>query len=255
MSHFPQIGIDSGSRTTKLVVLDENGIVFRQVVPTGIRPADTAHEMLRQVMNQFPDTHFHVCSTGYGRNLLRDLGSIQTEIVCQARGVHRVFPEARSVIDIGGQDAKVIVLDGEGNVADFAMNDKCAAGTGRFLEMVALRLEIPVDRLGELSSASTHELDMDSTCAVFAESEVIGLLARGCQPGDIAAAVHRSVAKRIRHLASGIDLVAPIVFTGGVARNTGMVREIARAFGLEMLVPEDPDITAAIGAGSVVSIH
>jgi predicted CoA-substrate-specific enzyme activase len=170
-----------------------------------------------------------------------------TEITCHARGVRHVAGHARSIVEIGGQDSKVIRLDADGRVRDFSMNDRCAAGTGRFLEMVALRLGTGLSALGDLSRESGNPAIISSTCVVFAETEIIGLLSEGVAPADIAAGVQQAIASRVVGMA-GRALEAPVVFTGGVALQPGMVRALEESLGLRVQVAERPQFTGALGA-------
>lgn len=159
-----------------------------------------------------------------------------------------LFPDARTVIDIGGQDSKAILLDPKGKVYDFMMNDRCAAGTGRFLEVVANILELTVDEMSRISVCGNNDLEINSTCVVFAESEIVGLISQGKKPADIVDAVNRSVAKRILNLISQLHWKNPVIFTGGVAKNRGMQKAISSALNTEIIVPENPLITGALGA-------
>jgi predicted CoA-substrate-specific enzyme activase len=191
--------------------------------------------------------------TGYGRKLYAGAGRIFSEISCHAAGVLHFFPAARTIIDIGGQDSKLISLDDSGKVRDFVMNDKCAAGTGRFLEMTALRLDCTLDELSELAAGSTEQLSISSTCVVFAESEIIGLIAENHAKAGIAKAVHMSVAARILTQISALDYREPIVFTGGVALNRDLADSLAKLLGTEILVSPHPLITGALGAARLIA--
>jgi predicted CoA-substrate-specific enzyme activase len=170
-----------------------------------------------------------------------------TEITCHAQGVFRVAPDARTVIEVGGQDSKVIWLETQGRVRDFAMNDRCAAGTGRFLEVVAARLGVDLPTLGDLSRASLQPALISSTCVVFAETEIIGLLAEGIAPADIAAGVQTAIATRVAVMA-GRAVSPPVYFTGGVALQSGMVPALEQALSCPVRVPPQPQFTGALGA-------
>jgi predicted CoA-substrate-specific enzyme activase len=194
-------------------------------------------------------------ATGYGRERA-DADYKVTEITCHGRGAHQVFPQAQTVIDIGGQDSKAIRLDSDGRVVNFAMNDKCAAGTGRFLEVMARAMEIEVSQMGELDRSAALEksrkrLHVSSVCTVFAESEIVGLLARGEKREDVIHAVHNSVAERVFGLVSRVGVAPPIALTGGVAKNRGMQRALEEKIGLSILVPEEPQIMGAFGAALI----
>lgn len=245
------VGIDLGSRMSKIVLLKASEIMYSQVMDTGVNPQKTAEILLLDTIKKAEisrsDIHA-INSTGYGRNIVPFSDQKISEISCHAKGVNYFFPHARTIIDIGGQDSKVIVVDVSGNVKDFVMNDRCAAGTGKFLEVTATTLETTIDELGELSISTNKDLDISSTCVVFAESEIIGLIADGHNKNEIVRSVHRSIAKRTRHLASQLHIQEPIVFTGGVAKNTGMQSELSKAFNSKVLIPENSFITGALGA-------
>lgn len=244
-------GIDSGSRTTKLVLLQDTTILHTGVEATGINPAITAEKLLLAACDAQQISRSDIAalySTGYGRNILPFSQKVISEISCHARGVHHLFPQCKTIIDIGGQDSKAILLGAKGRVIDFVMNDKCAAGTGRFLEVAAHILETTVDQLGALSAASELQLQINSTCVVFAESEIIGLIAHGNSGADIIAAVHRAIAKRTRNMIAQLHWTGPVVFTGGVAKNSGMQSAIAQQLHTTLSVPEDSFITGALGA-------
>ena len=186
-------------------------------------------------------------ATGYARNGVMIADTTITEITCHARGVHHLMPEARTVIEIGGQDSKLLRLDAGGQVRDFAMNDRCAAGTGRFLEMVAQRLGVGLERLGELAKAGAQPAAISSMCAVFAETEIIGLLAGGGKAEDIAAGVQAAVASRVLSM-TGREVATPIAFTGGVAMIPGMREALSAAMGRPVAIAPQPQFTGALGA-------
>ncbi len=186
-------------------------------------------------------------ATGYGR-VTYPADREMSEITCQARGIAHLFPGARTVIDIGGQDSKVIRLLPGGKVVDFAMNDKCAAGTGRFLEVMAGALEVPLEEIGPLSLQAKNQCDISSFCTVFAESEVISHVSAGAPKADILAGVCNSVAARVASMSSRTGLEPEIIFTGGVASNSGVAAALAKQLGCDLMIPNDPVITAALGA-------
>lgn len=251
MNSIVNIGIDVGSRTAKIVFLKNNKIIYTNHVSTGINPKLTAAELLDQGFNKSgynQQSTGKIFSTGYGRNIIDFTDKKVSEISCHAKGVHYLLPDARTVIDIGGQDSKIICLSKDGRVKEFVMNDKCAAGSGRFLEVVANILEVTVEDLGLLSKESRKELHMNSTCVVFAESEIIGLIASGQISADIISSVHNSIAKRTRNLLAQLHWQRPIAFTGGVAKNPGMVQAMSSLIGVELVTPEDSYITGALGA-------
>ena len=192
-----------------------------------------------------------VVATGYGRGSIDFADKTVTEITCHAVGARRLFPEAMSVIDIGGQDSKLIRLSPNGRVEDFAMNDKCAAGTGRFLEVMARALDTDLESLAALSARSTSDVRVSSTCTVFAESEVVALVAKGVPKEDIIRGLHRSVAERIYSMVVRLRAKPPFVMTGGVAKNAGVVAAIEERVGGGILLPEEPQIVGALGAAIV----
>ncbi len=251
------IGIDSGSRTTKIAVFDTDAgrFVFEDYTDTGsvhTRSATTLYERALGSLNMRPADIGKIFVTGYGRKSAFE-GKPVSEIGCHARGVRWLLPEARSIIDIGGQDSKAIALDEKGNVIDFAMNDRCAAGTGRFLETASIILETDVENLSKLALSEKEAVPVNNTCVVFAESEIIGLLARGVKPGQIARGVFDSIARRIRGMASGLPLSEKFVFTGGTARNDGLRHYLEKVFDKEFITPQNPVMTGAYGAALLVT--
>jgi len=188
-----------------------------------------------------------IVATGYGRNLVTFADITITEITCHSRGVRQSVPDAMTIIDIGGQDSKLMRLNEDGSVRDFAMNDRCAAGTGRFLEVVAHRLEMDLASLGRMARRSRKPAPISSTCVVFAETEIIGLLASGARPEDIVAGVQSSLAARISAMA-GRNLARPVVLTGGVAMVPGMASALESALGVPVSIAREPQMTGALGA-------
>lgn len=245
-------GVDSGSTTTNGVLVDGDGrILFSKTLKTGIRASNTA-EVLIQEMTEFSRKNGNqigkCISTGYGRLLVSSASDKITEISCHARGVFELYPEARGIIDIGGQDSKVIRLNSGGSVEDFAMNDKCAAGTGRFLEVMASALELGTEEMSSLARKSKKDISISSVCTVFAESEVVSLIGLGERIEDISAGLFKAIARRVGAMYSRLGSPEPLVFTGGVARNPGVVEALNKLFGTEILIPEIPDIMGAYGA-------
>ena len=206
-----------------------------------IRQALAPHHLSRQDIDC-------MVATGYGRNAVVAADCVFSEIICHARGAYQFQPTPCTVVDIGGQDNKMIEISEGGRVADFIMNDKCAAGTGRFLELIASVMNVKLDRLGALSLQSRDPCPITSTCAVFAESEVISLRAEGRDQKDIIAGIHRSIAYRIKLMAQGLTLRPPVIFTGGVARNPGMLAALQNELGLEIKSPPQPQMSGALGA-------
>ncbi len=245
-------GIDAGSRTTKAVVFDtERGtILTRGVVDQGVQQERLAAELLERLCGEagLPRGDVHpIVATGYGRNAVRFADTTITEITCHARGVHYLDPAARTVIEIGGQDSKCITLEDGGRVRDFSMNDRCAAGSGRFLELVAQRLGVQLGALGDLSRGCQNPALISSMCVVFAETEIIGLLAQGVAPADIAAGVQNAIALRVVTLV-GRSVLEPVCFTGGVALQSGMIRALEAALERPVRVAPLPQYTGALGA-------
>ena len=245
-------GIDAGSRAIKVVLLEAaSGLVLAAgVVDQGVRQEALAVELFERLLREkglMRSDVVRTVATGYGRNLIGMADTTITEITCHAAGVRRVAPQARSVIDVGGQDSKVLRLSPDGSVRDFAMNDRCAAGTGRFLEVVAVRLGVSLEGLGEMAARSHSPAFVSSTCVVFAETEIVGLLASGARPEDIVAGVRQSLAARVAGMA-GRNLDGPVAFTGGVALIPGMAEAMADALEQPVQVAPDPQMTGALGA-------
>jgi predicted CoA-substrate-specific enzyme activase len=245
------LGVDLGSRTTKAVLLDGGGFLARRIVKTGWAPADAAEEARAAVTADAGltvDEVDAVVATGYGRVTVPFPAKMITEITCHAAGAASVLPEARTVIDVGGQDSKVIRIDKFGLVTDFAMNDRCAAGTGRFLEFMAQSLEVPIGEFSVLGAEGEHPADLSSICTVFAESEVLSLVAEGADVPDIVAGIHRAIARRIVTLAESVGLVPPVAMTGGGALNAGLRHHLATLLRTDILLPPHPQTMGAEGA-------
>lgn len=246
------MGIDSGSTSTNAVIMDEKrNLVAYYVLRTGAKAGESAlkakEEVLRKAGLEEKDIKRTVC-TGYGRISIPFADSCLTEISCHGKGARYFFPTVHTIIDIGGQDSKAIRLNDEGEVAEFVMNDKCAAGTGRFLEAMARTLEVGIDELGPLSLKSTKEIEISSMCTVFAESEVISLIAEDTEQEDIARGVHKAIAGKAFSLMRRVGLNGDYMMTGGVARNAGVVKAIEEKIGAKLLISEEPDIVGAVGA-------
>lgn len=249
------VGIDAGSRSIKVVLYDAETrkVVGRGIAEQGVDQARLAEALFERTLGANGlgrDQVVRTVATGYGRGSVRFADSTVTEITCHARGVWQTSPDARTIIEIGGQDSKVIWIEPDGRVRDFAMNDRCAAGTGRFLEMVATRLGVDLCKLSEMSQASSKPAVISSTCVVFAETEIIGLLASGAAVADIAAGVQKAIASRISTMAMRA-VVLPVYFTGGVALQPGMRRALQEALETEVQVVPDPQFTGALGAALV----
>ena len=194
-----------------------------------------------------------VVATGYGRIAVPFASKKVTEITCHARGAYHLFPQTRTVIDIGGQDSKVIRLGKDGRVVDFVMNDKCAAGTGRFLEVMARALEVSLEDMGRLSDLARERLTISSMCTVFAESEVVSLIAEGHPKEDIIRGLHDAVSERVAGMAERVGLENGVTMTGGVAKNAGVVRSLEERLGVKISRPEEPQIVGALGAALIAA--
>jgi (R)-2-hydroxyacyl-CoA dehydratese activating ATPase len=251
-------GVDIGSVTTKAVLInDESRIAgfFKQ--PTGFDRQQSGETCLSRVLAQVGQADVKpafIVSTGYGRRAFSQAQHTVPEIICHSRGTSYLFPDARTIIDIGGQDSKVISLDGNGATLKFEMNDKCAAGTGRFLEVLTDRiLNIDIDTLGDLALQSQSPCMLSSMCTVFAESEIVSLLSEKTPIADIALGMLLAIAKRVVNMgrAGQIEYRDQIIFSGGVARNSGAVAAIRQTLKQEIHTPDEPQITAALGAALI----
>ena len=252
-------GIDAGSRTVKAVLVDAGtlDVVGSEVGDQGVYPAKATTAVYDRLLagcgRKRTDVRRAV-ATGYARTLVGFADTTITEITCHACGVHHRMHSARTVVEIGGQDSKLLRLQPDGSVRDFAMNDRCAAGTGRFLEMVAEKLDVPLDRLGVTAADSAAPSAISSMCVVFAETEIIGLLASGAAPEDVIAGVLAAIASRVSALAGG-RIEPPVAFTGGVALVPGMDAALGRALGRDVAVVPDPQTTGALGAALLAARH
>lgn len=245
-------GIDAGSRTIKVVLYDSDTktVIGSAITDQGVDQAARAERVMLEAMTQAGvkrNDIEQVVATGYGRDALAWADRTVTEITCHGRGVHAEAPEARTVIDIGGQDSKLLKLGAGGEVQDFVMNDRCAAGTGRFLEVLASRLGLQVSKMGTKSGHAAEPIAINSMCAVFAETEIVGLLAQGREPAGIVAGVRKAIASRVASMA-GRTIHAPVVLTGGVALVAGMDEALAECLGVPVKVSPRPQFTGALGA-------
>ncbi len=252
---MPLAGIDIGSVAAKAIVLDPNSLAVlgRAVLPTGWNTRETGEKVLAAACADAGVTAPScIVATGYGRISLPCADKVVTEITCHALGAVHLFPRTGVVLDIGGQDSKVIGTDADGSVRDFMMNDKCAAGTGRFLQVLAGILGMDLAALSEAAGRGTPA-SISSMCAVFAETEIIGLLARGTAPADIAAGVFRTIARRTSGLAARIPLSGECTFTGGLATSASFGRLLAAELGIVVNVPEEPQLVGALGAALIAA--
>lgn len=255
-------GIDIGSRGAKGVLLF-NGKIYYRNVASGVSSIETGKQLLKDLMKEANinlSELEYIVGTGYGRVAL-EFDQVPfdgvTEISCHAKGAHYLNSDTVTIIDIGGQDSKAIKINAkDGNVVEFIMNDKCAAGTGRFLEKVAQLLELNLQELGEIAVRSDKPIDISSQCVVFAESEVVSLKANGASKEDIAAGIHQATARRVQSLLRRIDLVEGVLFTGGVSKNQGMVKALEEVLGLKLSKTKfDTTYAGALGAAIFASEH
>jgi predicted CoA-substrate-specific enzyme activase len=237
-------GIDIGSRTIEVVVMEEGKIIDSRQTDSGFDPLMEAEEILEGL--EFDAT----MATGYGRHLFElsfDAPTV-TEIKAYAVGVKALFPKVKTILDIGGQDSKAIALNDEGRVVKFEMNDRCAAGTGKFLEIMAQTLGYSLDRFGEEALKSRKQIQVSSMCTVFAESEITSLVAKGENRRDVALGLHESVVRRAVGMLKRVSIDDPLIFAGGVAQNPCIHRLLERSLGRKVLVPEEPQMVGALGA-------
>lgn len=248
------IGIDVGSTTTKGVLINNAfEVKAKHILLTGA----SASSAVKQVMEKLESLCGHdlqeipIISTGYGRTRVENAEKSVTEITCHSIGVHALNKEIRLLIDVGGQDSKVIRIGSDGRPEDFELNDKCSAGTGRFLEVMARVLDVSIDELGPLALQSTSPSSISSTCTVFAESEVIGHIGAGENPADIAAGIHAAMATKIGSLSKRVGFARPVCVTGGVALNPAFRHYLSRHLDTDLWVPDIPQLTGALGAAVI----
>jgi (R)-2-hydroxyacyl-CoA dehydratese activating ATPase len=244
------VGVDSGSATTKAVLISDRRIIAQIILPTAFDFLLAAEKAYKNVLvNTGVDEKDinGVYATGYGRNSIKFASKAISEITAHALGVYHLYPDVNGIIDIGGQDSKVISVN-SGRVTDFLMNDKCAAGTGKFLEYTARALEVPIEEFGLLALVSKAPASITSMCTVFAESEAISLRARGLKREDIAAGLIKSVARRVAVMARQVGLKQNVAFVGGVAKNAGIKAALEKELGISLFVPPEPQVTGALGA-------
>ena len=248
------IGIDVGSITTKAAAVEDGKLICDNVMMTGYNAAKAAKTVYDGILAELgvePSVIHGVVATGYGRNSVEFAKRKVTEITCHAAGAYYLNPKIRSVVDIGGQDSKAIVLDETGRVKDFVMNDKCAAGTGRFLEVMARALEVDLEAFGAISFQSQDQASISSLCTVFAESEVISLISKGEKRENIIAGIHEAIVARVVSMAGRVGLIEPVMMTGGVAKNIGVVRAFEKKIGKSIEVSAKAQVVGAIGAALI----
>ncbi|MDT8272005.1 MAG: acyl-CoA dehydratase activase [Desulfomonilia bacterium] len=248
-------GCDVGSTTGKAVIIDESGTIkATSIIPSEIDPEQTSILALEKACSQVPDMDgykelAYLVGTGYGRNEVVFADKNISEISCHAMGTFSCDPLIKTIVDIGGQDVKAIAIDSDGSVLEFAMNDKCAAGTGRFFEAMSRTFRMDLDEFSELSMKAKKVIPITAQCSVFAESEVISLLARRNPPEDVAAGIQAAVSKRCFSLLKRIGMRPQVTVTGGCAKNRGLIKALARIVNMEVTpLPVDPQIIGALGA-------
>jgi len=249
-------GVDIGSTYTKVVILKDDKVVGFGIKPTGASSEGAAQSAMKEALEMSGESLENIqytVSTGYGRRITTLANEIISEISANARGSKWLGKKfgIRTIIDIGGQDTKVIALDENCDILDFRMNDKCAAGTGRFLEVLANVLEVPLDDMGKLSLESKSPVEITTTCLVFAKSEVASLIAKGTKKEDLIAGIHRAIARRLIVMAKRVGIREVVFFDGGPARNIGMRKAFEDELGLKIYVPDRPQIVTASGAAVI----
>jgi predicted CoA-substrate-specific enzyme activase len=246
-------GIDIGSTITKIVIKNETEIRATVITPTGAEHRRLAHQVMRDALANCSlsfEVIDYIVATGYGRINVPFADKQVTEISCHMRGVHWFFPNVRTIIDIGGQDSKGIKVK-DGKVVDFIMNDKCAAGTGRFFEVIADVLGVKLEEIGPRSMLSENPADISSLCTVFAEQEALLRLSEGASVEDILAGIHKANASRIHAMVGKIKIQKDVAITGGGAKNIGLVKALEQRIGFPVVVPPEPLITGALGAALI----
>ena len=244
-------GIDIGAGTAKVVVLRDKEVVAYSVMPITGDIIGVIGKIASKTLEKVGVSQAaldYVVATGYGRSLVPFANKTMTEILCHASGVSFLVPQVKSIIDIGAQDSKIIRVNEKGRVTNFAMNDKCAAGTGRFLEVMAQVLGVGLEDMGSLSLSSKNPSSISSTCTVFAETEVVSLRAEGKPIEDLLAGIHMAIAKRVVTMSSSVKFDKETVFTGGVAKNIGVKKALEETTGVHIMIPPEPQITGALGA-------
>ena len=243
-------GIDIGSTMTKAVIL-EDGVIASVIGPTGPEQRRLANKVMEEALHKAGlsfDAMTYIVSTGYGRINVPFADKQVTEISCHAKGVSSLFPHARTIVDIGGQDSKAITIDHNGRVTNFIMNDKCAAGSGRFVEVIADTVGLKLEQMGDVSLQSTRPAQISNICTIWAQQEVASRLAEGVPIPDLIAGVHRSLADRVARMVKRLKLQKEVILTGGGGKNKGLVKALSEQLDCEILVPPEPLITGALGA-------
>jgi predicted CoA-substrate-specific enzyme activase len=250
------MGIDIGSTASKAVILGSSGLLSWAIMPSGGDYRSAAREVVNRVLEQSglsPSDIGYTVATGYGAESAHLADQSANDISCQGRGVSYFFPAVRTVVDIGGQFSRAFRVDSEGRPVNFVFSEKCAAGSGRLLQIIAKVLHVDVGELGELSLRSKNRIDFTTGCAVFCESEVISRIAEGAAKEDIAAGVNRALAAKVQGLVERIGFEPECALVGGGAKNIGLVRDIEKRLAVSVLVPEEPQIAAALGAALIAA--
>lgn len=244
-------GVDIGSLSAEGLIMSEGKILSYSIIPTGAESSKTARRAMEEALKgaglTMDDLDF-VVATGYGRVVVPFAQDNVSEISCHAKGSHYWFPTVRTVLDMGGQDCKGIRCDENGKVTNFVMNDKCAAGTGRFFEIMAAVMHLRLEDLGALSLEGDDTVPVSSACAVFAKSEMVSLLRKGVAKKDILAGLHAAITSRVYALLKRVEVQGDFVMTGGIAKNIGIVKRVSERVGVEILIPPEPQIAGALGA-------
>jgi benzoyl-CoA reductase subunit A len=261
-------GIDIGSRSAQCVILDDGELITYGNIETGPESAKTAYatfdaaihrsdELWGKYRLKLPDIktdHIkiedmaYIVATGYGRVIVPFANANITEISCHAKGAVRFVPGVSTILDMGGQDCKGIRVDEKGNVTNFIMNDKCAGGTGRFMEIISDILQVPLTEIGPISMKSTEKIPFNTICAVFAKSEAVALLKKGTSKADILSGLHEAISSRVIALLKRVGIEEKFVITGGIAKNIGVVSKVEEKAGIKTTIPDEPQIAGAMGA-------
>jgi len=244
-------GIDIGSLSTKIILLNQNKIISHAVHPTGVTPEEAVQKAMDKVLQKSGLSSSDIKSTfttGIGKKKITYESGQATEIICDTKGSLYLYPDIKGIIDIGAETCRAIKCDTEGNIIDFTLNDKCASGTGIFLQSMAKALRVKPEEMGELSLKATQDIEVTSMCAVFAESEVVSLIHRKTPKNDILKGIHKSIASRIYGLANRITLEDDIIVIGGIAKNKGLLLLLEELMNIKLKVPEEPEIVGALGA-------
>ena len=244
------LGIDVGSTTVKMAGVNRTGeMVWNHLEAVNPQVEKQVDSFISKLQGEIgPLEGITLVATGYGRNLVQQADKKVTEITCHAKGVYRELGHGGTLVDIGGQDSKVIVVGDQGQVIDFAMNDKCAAGTGRFLENSAARMQVPIEEMGAVALSATEEVSISSTCTVFAESEIISMVAHGVAVEPILMGLHRSLIRRVVAMVHSVGLVPPLLLSGGVVKNPAIRKVIAEETKEKVFMPDHPQLMGAYGA-------